>query len=149
MKICFSRRRSAFAADGSCTRGVVPGKGWLCQVRRESRRSVYVILKVAEANAEPILQRLRAAAASVKILDRDTFMSRVQTDESLKRKREQQDEALRATDSSLVGRLLALRGDGGDSKSRRRDGSGACRVLVPSAHLLGFRGATSEFAGVA
>ncbi|CAE7868876.1 unnamed protein product [Symbiodinium microadriaticum] len=101
----------------------------LFKVRRESRRSVYVILKVAEANAEPILQRLRAAAASVKILDRDTFMSRVQTDESLKRKREQQDEALRATDSSLVGRLLALRGDGGDSKSRRRDGSRALAIL--------------------
>ena len=92
-----------------------------------------MILKVAEANAEPILQKLRTVAASVKILDGGVFMSRAQNDEALKRKREQQEEALRTTDRSLVGRLLALRGDGGDSKSRRRDGPGACCISVSAA----------------
>ena len=113
--------------------------GGLCQARRESRRSIYVVLKVAEANAEPILQRLRTVAAAVRVMDSGTFTSRMQHDEALKRKREQQDEALRATDTSLVGRLLALRGDGGDSKSRRRDGSGACRVSVSLTAFVRFQ----------
>ena len=116
MQVCCTRRQGASAADGSCNRRGVPEGGGLCQARRESRRSIYVVLKVAEANAEPILQRLRTVAASVKIMDSGTFMSRVQNDEALKRKREQQDEALRTTDSSLVGRLLALRGDGGTAR---------------------------------
>ncbi|CAE7944291.1 unnamed protein product [Symbiodinium sp. KB8] len=89
----------------------------LFKARRESRRSIYVVLKVAEADAEPVLQKLRRAA-TVKVLDSGAFTARAQNDEALKRKREQQDEALRATDSTLVGRLLALRGEGGDMKSR-------------------------------
>ena len=106
---------------------VTPRQGGSCQARRESRRSIYVVLKVAEADAEPVLQKLRRAA-TVKVLDSGAFTARAQNDEALKRKREQQDEALRATDSTLVGRLLALRGEGGDMKSRRHDGSGPCCV---------------------
>ena len=40
--------------------------------------------------------------ATVKILDTDAFTARTQSDEALKRKPELQDEALKATDNSLV-----------------------------------------------
>ena len=117
---------------------VTPRQRDSCQARRESRRSIYLVLKAAEANAEPIFQKLRTAA-TVKILDSGAFTARAQSDEALKRKREQQDEALKATDSSLVGRLLALRGEGGDMKSRRRDGSGPCCVCGCAAALRGLQ----------
>ena len=93
------------------------------KVRRQSQRSAYVALKVAAASeAANAVVRALCTSFQVLILAEDQFHARNESDASLKRKRDGQLESLQATPTTLLEKILKLRGEGGSEKQKRQDG---------------------------
>ena len=94
-----------------------------CKVRRQSQHSAYVALKVAAATeaADSVVRGLQATLQVLRLPD-DQFNSRNDSDVNLKRKREDQLQSLQATPTTLLERILLLRGEGGSEKQKRQDG---------------------------
>lgn len=93
------------------------------KVRRQSQRSAYVALKVAAASkvADGVVRALQTSFQVLR-LPEDQFHARNDSDVSLKRKRGGQLESLQATPTTLLKRILKLRGEGGSEKQKRQDG---------------------------
>ena len=117
------------------------------QVCRESLRSIYVAFKLGEGALSETFKAF-AAVGTCKVLSTEVFQDRQKSDESLKKRRQVQQEGLARGSLSMLEQALLLRGSHGSSKSRRLAGDMALRVAdrITAAQADGLRHRAQEVA---